>query len=61
MNTIEWAKVQLSLLNPENKFITMLSSAAIITRALDEYGIKPIIVGGFSIEIYTHENYSTVI
>lgn len=59
MSNIDWAIKELVLLNPNNKFETMLKSAAIITKLLESYHIKPIIVGGFSVEIYTNRDYST--
>ncbi len=37
----------------------MLVTAAIITKLLEKEQIKPIIVGGFSLAIYSNENYST--
>lgn len=56
---IEWARCKLAQLNPDQKFTTMLMTAAVLTKLLELEQIKPIIVGGFSIEIYTDEDYST--
>lgn len=56
---IEWAKRLFGKLNPADKHDTMLRIAAIITKLLEPFEIKPIIVGGFSVEIYTQRNYST--
>ncbi len=56
---IEWAKQELSRLNPNDKYHTMLYVSAVITKLLEEKQIKPIIVGGFSVEIYTDRNYTT--
>ena len=56
---IKWARCKLSQLDPDQKFTTMLMTAAILTKLLEVEQIRPIIVGGFSIEIYTDEDYST--
>ena len=37
----------------------MLMTAAIITKLLEKEQIRPIIVGGFSLAIYSNENYTT--
>jgi hypothetical protein len=55
----EWALGELNKLNPDHKFDTMLKTVAIITKLLEAEQLKPIIVGGFSVEIYTDEAYST--
>lgn len=57
--SIEWAKRLLGKLNPADKHDTMLRVAAIMTKLLEPFEIKPIIVGGFSVEIYTQRDYST--
>jgi hypothetical protein len=54
-----WAKGELKKLNPDQKFDTMIKTVAIITKLLESEQLKPIIVGGFSVEIYTDEAYST--
>ena len=56
---LEWAISKLSQLNPDRKINTMLMTAAIITKLLEKEQIRPIIVGGFSIAIYSNENYTT--
>lgn len=53
------ARQQLSFLKDKPKYEAMLKTAAIITKLLEEQGIKPIIVGGLSVEIYTQQAYST--
>jgi len=53
------ALVLLDLLDPANKYETMLRTAAILTKLLEQNNVKPIIVGGFSVEIYTNRDYST--
>lgn len=56
---LSWAKEELSKLNPDNKYDTMLRTAAILTKLLEPEQTKPVIVGGFAVEIYTDQNYST--
>ena len=56
---LEWAFNKIEQLNPDQKTNTMLVTAAIITKLLEKEQIKPIIVGGFSLAIYSNENYST--
>ncbi len=56
---LKWACHALSQLDPDKKYHTMIMTAAIITKLLEKEQIKPIIVGGFSVEIYTDEDYST--
>ena len=53
------AKERLETLIDKPKYEAMLYTAAIITQLLDKYGIKPIIVGGLSVEIYTQSEYAT--
>lgn len=56
---LEEAKRQLDTLTPDNKYETMIKTAAVITKMLEKHEIKPIIVGGLSVEIYTQSDYST--
>lgn len=56
---INQARAELISLKYEPKYTAMLKTAAIITELLDREGIKPIIVGGLSVEIYTQSDYST--
>jgi hypothetical protein len=56
---LSWAKEELNKLNANNKYDTMLHTAAILTKLLEPEQNKPIIVGGFAVEIYTDQNYST--
>lgn len=58
MHIVE-AKKRLSSLDADNKYETMLMTAGIITKMLEKKKIKPIIVGGLSVEIYTQQEYST--
>lgn len=57
--SIQEANVELSGLKDKDKFERLLHSAAIITDLLLQHGIKPIIVGGLSVEIYTLSGYTT--
>lgn len=54
-----WALSEMQKLDPNNKFDTMIKTVAIITKLLETEQLRPIIVGGFSVEIYTDEAYST--
>lgn len=56
---IEEAKKYLKSLDKDNKYETMIRTAAIITKMLEKYDIKPIVVGGLSVEIYTQSDYTT--
>src|SRR5699024_2830540 len=56
---IDEAKRQLTSLNKDEKYQTMIYTAAIITKLLDKEKIKPIIVGGLSVNIYTQNDYTT--
>ena len=56
---LKWALAKIEKLDPDEKFNTMLMTAAIITKLLELEQVEPIIVGGFSLAIYTDESYST--
>lgn len=56
---IHQAKVELKSLRDKPKYEAMLKTASIVTQLLEPYNIKPIIVGGLSVEIYTQQEYST--
>lgn len=43
----------------DNHFKRMLYVAGIISSALQDVGIKPIVVGGFAVEFYTLGSYTT--
>lgn len=53
------ARQALQQLADKDKFEKMMLTAAIITEQLEHHGIKPIIVGGLSVEIYTMNGYTT--
>lgn len=53
------AKAFLNSLASRPKFEKMIQTAAIISEIASEYGLKPIIVGGLAVEIYTRNEYTT--
>jgi hypothetical protein len=57
--SLEEAKQELYDLKGQGKFERMLYTAAILTELLMQHNIKPIIVGGLSVEIYTMNGYTT--
>ncbi|MFP7487851.1 DUF6036 family nucleotidyltransferase [Priestia filamentosa] len=56
---VEIAREEINSLDPDDKYNAMLQTAAIITKLLEGENIKPIIVGGLSVEIYTQNDYAT--
>ena len=56
---IEQAKLRLKEIESFKKYEAMIHTASIITQLLAKYNIKPIIVGGLSVEIYTQNDYVT--
>lgn len=59
MRNIQSAKEALEQLHDRSKFEKLIHTAAIITELLLPHGIRPIIVGGLSVEIYTLSGYTT--
>lgn len=59
MKNIPKAKEALEQLHDKSKFEKLIHTAAIITELLLPLGIRPIIVGGLSVEIYTLNGYTT--
>lgn len=57
---INEAKMKLEQLNGRSKFETMLGVCTIFTKMMNAYGLEPIIVGGFAVEIYSRSEYTTV-
>lgn len=53
------AKEALEQLHDKSKFEKLIQTAAIITELLLPHNIRPIIVGGLSVEIYTLNGYTT--
>lgn len=60
MMSIDKAKQWLKTLEGKSNFEKMIEVTAILTKLLENDRIKPIIVGGFAVEIYTRSEYSTV-
>lgn len=60
MNSIEEAKQKIRLLAAKNSFEKMVQVTAILTKLLEPYRIRPIIVGELAVEIYTRSDYTTV-
>lgn len=56
---IKQANLELLKLQNAKKYDAMVKTAAIITKLLEKHGIKPIVVGGLSVEIYTQSEYAT--
>lgn len=59
MSSIEAAKKELMGLINKSKFEKMVSVSSILTRLLKDFNLKPIIVGGLAVEIYTRGEYTT--
>lgn len=53
------AKEILAQLIYKPKYEAMIYTASVVTQLLAPFGIKPIIVGGLSVEIYTQQEYAT--
>lgn len=59
MISIEEAKLQIDQLKGKQKFEKMLQTTAILTSLFEKEGLKPTIVGGLAVEIYTRSEYTT--
>jgi predicted nucleotidyltransferase len=60
MNSINEAKQRLTELESKSTFEKMVQVAAILTKLLEKKHIRPVIVGGLAVEIYTRSDYTTV-
>lgn len=60
MNSIKEAREKLQSLRTKTSFEKMVQVTAILTKLLEPYRIRPIIVGGLAVEIYTRGDYTTV-
>lgn len=60
MNSIEEAKAKIQSLLTKNKFEKMIGTTAILTKLLEEEKLKPVIVGGLAVELYTRNEYTTL-
>ncbi|MEK4031186.1 MULTISPECIES: DUF6036 family nucleotidyltransferase [Bacillaceae] len=56
---IRQAQIEINKLKSAGKYEAMLKTAAILTKLLAERNVKPIIVGGLSVTIYTQNDYTT--
>lgn len=59
MGSIDEARKALVRLTDRSRYETMVEVAAIFTELMELDGIKPIIVGGLAVEIYTRGQYTT--
>ncbi|BCV20930.1 hypothetical protein [Moorella sp. Hama-1] len=59
MNSIEEARQAIARLASKNRYEVMIETTAIFTELMEPYGIKPVIVGGLAVEIYTRGQYTT--
>jgi predicted nucleotidyltransferase len=59
MLSIEEAKLQLNKLKGKSKFEKMVQTTAILTGLFANENLRPIIVGGLAVEIYTRSEYTT--
>lgn len=50
---------ELNKLKDKSKYDAMLFTASVITKLLEAKNIRPVIVGGLSVEIYTQSEYTT--
>ncbi|KFZ43952.1 hypothetical protein CS060_11370 [Anoxybacillus flavithermus] len=60
MNSIKEAQEKLQSLRTKTSFEKMVQVTAILTKLLEPHRIRPIIVGGLAVEIYTRGDYTTV-
>lgn len=60
MISIEEAKSLLDDLKIKPKFEKMLQTTAILTNLFEQEHLRPIIVGGLAVEIYTRSEYTTL-
>jgi len=60
MAAIEQAKTAILALKGSDRYRTMVEIAAILTELLEPNGVKPVIVGGLAVEIYTRSQYTTM-
>ncbi|QKY68817.1 hypothetical protein [Lentibacillus sp. CBA3610] len=60
MISIEEAKSKIDSLKEKPKFEKMVQTTAILTSLFERENLKPIIVGGLAVEIYTRSEYTTL-
>ncbi|MFD2706985.1 nucleotidyltransferase [Salibacterium lacus] len=59
MRSIEALQDELKELVPKPKLEKMTVFASLITEYLEEEGLRPVVVGGLSVELYSRGEYST--
>lgn len=59
MISIEEAKQLIESEKPGDKFQALSLTASLLTEVFEGYGLQPVIVGGFAVEIYTRNHYTT--
>lgn len=59
MITLDDLKQELVKIKDKPKFNKMIEFASLLTEYFEVKGIKPIVVGGLSVEIYTRNDYAT--
>jgi len=60
MISINEAKLKIDQLKGKPKFEKMLQTTAILTSLFEQENLKPIVVGGLAVEIYTRSEYTTL-
>lgn len=60
MSLIEKAKADLRQLEGKSRFEMMTGIVAILTSLVEPHGIRPCVVGGLAVEVYTRNEYTTV-
>lgn len=59
MISIDEARLRLEQLKDKTKFEKMVQVTAILTKVFERENLKPIIVGGLAVEIYSRNEYTT--
>lgn len=59
MNSINEARQALESIQTQNRFEFMTEVTAIFTQLMETHNIRPVIVGGLAVEIYTRGQYTT--
>lgn len=57
---IDQARERIGQLQNQSKFEKMMGVCSVLTSLTEKEGLKPIIVGGFAVEIYSRSEYTTV-
>ncbi|HET7577912.1 MAG TPA: DUF6036 family nucleotidyltransferase [Bacillales bacterium] len=59
MISIEEVKQLIQKEKSGDKFQSLLFTASLLTEVFEGIGLKPVVVGGFAVEIYTRNHYTT--